>query len=114
LAKSAYEWLWLGEDVPLVELFFPVTQMAALVRAISIIIHSFIHNFPLSSNSISQTLLLHYTELCRRAGLVVPGPIFCTWLMFTLAQLPEFLYTLNAGFHPNVPAAILSFHNYSN
>lgn len=32
LLKGCYEWLWEGQDVPIVEFLFPVMHMATLVR----------------------------------------------------------------------------------
>ncbi|KAL3100076.1 hypothetical protein niasHT_022904 [Heterodera trifolii] len=70
LVRNCYGWLWGNENVPMVELLSPAIHLATLI------------------------VLCHYAEQCRSVGLVSPGPLFCTWLLFVVFGTSEFLFWL--------------------
>uniref|UniRef100_A0A183CDR1 Transmembrane protein n=1 Tax=Globodera pallida TaxID=36090 RepID=A0A183CDR1_GLOPA len=78
LVKNCYDWLWAGENVPIIEFLYPIIHMVTLI------------------------VLLHYSEQYRLAGLVSSGPVFCTWLMFVIVGSVEFGFSLYTTDNNNV------------
>ncbi|KAL3108383.1 hypothetical protein niasHT_015305 [Heterodera trifolii] len=70
LVSNCYGWLSENENVPMIELLSPAIHLATLI------------------------VLCHYAEQCRAVGLVSPGPLFCTWLLFVVFGTSEFLFSL--------------------
>ncbi|KAI1717212.1 ABC transporter transmembrane region domain-containing protein [Ditylenchus destructor] len=87
LYRSFYEWLWLHEAVPIIEFLYPALNILTLAG------------------------MLWAGERCRKRGLVGPGIIYCTWLLFVVTGIPEFYAWIAFGTNPKTVNDI-DFYRY--